>query len=222
MAHFTPDFLDFFTELRENNSKEWFDENRKRYEKNIKDPFKAFTQVLINEISKHDPNLICEPKNAIFRINRDIRFSNDKTPYKTHASLALSKGGKKNYAYPGIYLEINPENIKIYGGVYGLDKDQLHAIRQEIAYNPKDFKAAINNPTFVKSFGEISGERLKRIPKEYIETAADIPEIANKQFYYFKKLPAKTILQDNLIETIIDYYKAGESVREFLKRSLDA
>lgn len=221
MSHFDKDFIAFFKELRQNNNKEWFDENRKRYEKNVKNPFKTFTQALIDVISQEDPNLLIEPKNAIFRINRDIRFSKDKTPYKGHYSMALSKGGKKNYAYPGIYLEFNPEVIKIYGGVFGLDKDQLNAIRQEILYNPSDFKKAINDNDFVKHFETISGEQNKRIPKDYVEIQEDIPQIANKQFYYFAKLPIKTILQDDLIDIIMQHYKAGAPVRDFLKRNLE-
>lgn len=221
MAHFEKDFISFFKELKENNSKDWFDENRKRYEKNVKNPFKAFAQLLIDRLSQEDPNLLIEPKNAIFRINRDIRFSKDKTPYKGHASMALSKGGKKNYAYPGIYLEFNTDVLKIYGGVFGLDKDQLNAIRQEILYNPSDFKEAINDKQFIKHFEGISGEQNKRIPKEYVEIQEDIPEIANKQFYYFAKLPIKTILKDDLIDIILKYYNAGKPVREFLKRNIE-
>ena len=221
MTHFGEDFISFFTELSKNNNKEWFDENRKRYEKNVKDPFKAFAQALIDRISQEDQNLLIEPKNAIFRINRDIRFSKDKTPYKNHASMALSKGGKKNYAYPGIYLEFNPKVLKIYGGVFGLDKDQLNAIRQEILYNPSDFKDAITDKQFIKYFEGISGEQNKRIPKEYLEIQNEIPEIANKQFYYFAKLPIKTILQDDLIDIIMTYYNAGKPVRDFLKRNIE-
>ena len=93
---FTQDFIDFFSELEKNNTKEWFDANRKRYEKSVKIPFSAFTQAFINEVAKDDPELQQEAKNCTFRINRDIRFSNDKTPYKSTSSAIITKGGKKN------------------------------------------------------------------------------------------------------------------------------
>ncbi|HNR54889.1 MAG TPA: DUF2461 family protein, partial [Flavobacteriales bacterium] len=86
MAWFTNDFNDFFKDLAKNNNKEWFDANRKRYEASVKEPFTAFVAEAIKRIGKHDKAVRIEPKEAIFRINRDIRFSKDKTPYKLNAS----------------------------------------------------------------------------------------------------------------------------------------
>ena len=93
---FEKDFIDFFKELAQNNNKEWFDSNRKRYESSIKKPFKEFISKLISEIQLHDSEVLIEPKDAIFRINRDIRFSKDKTPYKLQTSAIVSAGGRKN------------------------------------------------------------------------------------------------------------------------------
>ena len=133
MSFFTADYLDFFKELAANNHKDWFDANRKRYEKSVKDPFKAFVQEMIDRVRAEDSSVQIEPKDAIFRVNRDIRFSKDKTPYKTQMSAIVSPGGKKDKTTPGIYMELGPENLKIYGGAHMLDKEQLLAIRETIA-----------------------------------------------------------------------------------------
>ena len=95
MPYFEKDFLEFFKELEKNNNKDWFDANRKRYEKVIKDPFKAFVQKMIDRMHELDSSVIIQPKDCIFRINRDIRFSKDKTPYKSNVSAVVGVGGKK-------------------------------------------------------------------------------------------------------------------------------
>ncbi|MCB0846293.1 MAG: DUF2461 domain-containing protein, partial [Bacteroidetes bacterium] len=105
MPYFTPDYIAFFEELARNNTKEWFDQNRSRYEKSVKKPFYAFVERMIDLISEDDPAVMITPKDAIFRINRDIRFSNDKTPYKTNFSAVVSPGGRKEMVTPGLYFE---------------------------------------------------------------------------------------------------------------------
>src|SRR6056300_1464554 len=102
----TKEYFDFFAELEKNNNKEWFDKNRKRYAKHVKEPFKKLVSDLITEVSFIDSDIATlEPKNAIFRINRDIRFSNDKTPYKTFNGAVIAPKGKKDHTTPGIYVE---------------------------------------------------------------------------------------------------------------------
>ena len=96
MAYFTQDFIDFFQELSANNHREWFHANKKRYEQQVKVPFQSFVQLMIDRVQEVDRNVVLTPKDAIFRINRDIRFSADKTPYKTNVSAIISSGGKKD------------------------------------------------------------------------------------------------------------------------------
>ena len=95
MSYFDPDFLEFFSELDQDNNKKWFDKNRKRYLKTIKEPFYEFIQELIIRLQQEDSELFTEPKESIFRVNRDLRFTKDKTPYKLHVSASMSTGGRK-------------------------------------------------------------------------------------------------------------------------------
>ena len=222
MAYFDKDFTAFFNELEKNNNKEWFDENRKRYEKTIKEPFKAFVQKMIERMQEIDSSIMVQPKDCIFRINRDIRFSKDKTPYKTNVSAIISKGGKKDKTSPGIYFEMSPRDVRIYSGAHMLDKDQLHNIRQEIAYNMDEFNQLVTSKPFVETFGEIHGEKNKRLDKDLMESAEKQPLLFNKSFYYFKKFDPKTILDDNLDDILINTYKVALPLNAFWQRALDS
>lgn len=216
MAFFQKEFLDFFIELAPNNNKDWFDLNRKRYEQFVKDPFKKFVDHLIQKVAETDPAFKdVESKDCIFRINRDIRFSADKTPYKMMVSAVVAPQGKKSKAVNGVYFELGPEHLSVYGGVYEIDKEDLLTVREGIAKDVKKFQKAYNNPTFKKVFGEILGEKNKIIPKELQESAKIEPLIYNKQWYFCTQFDPETILADNLDEIILDCYEAGKPVEQF-------
>lgn len=220
MKYFTSDYLQFFKELAPNNNKDWFDENRKRYENTVREPFKLFVTDLINEISKEDSEIQITQKEAIFRINRDIRFSKDKTPYKLNNSAIISRKGRKDKSYPGLYVELGPEKLGIYGGVFMPDTAQTLKIRNYISNNLKEFKAIVSDEGFRNTFGEIKGDKAKRIPKEFKETAELEPLILNKQWYYFTHLSPEIIEGDALLETILATNKNAIAIREFFKKAM--
>ncbi|MDC9724002.1 MAG: DUF2461 domain-containing protein [Urechidicola sp.] len=181
MYYFTKDYLQFFKDLAANNNKDWFDKNRKRYENIVREPFKIFITDLIDELSKEDAEIQITQKEAIFRINRDIRFSKDKTPYKLNNSAIISKGGRKDKSYPGIYVELGPEKLGVYGGVFGPDTQQVEKVRNYISKNTKEFNSLVSDKKFIKAFEEIKGKKAKRIPKQYKEIGEGQPLIYNKQ-----------------------------------------
>ncbi len=216
MAFFQKEFLDFFIELAPNNHKDWFDLNRKRYENFVKDPFKQFVEHLIRKMAEKDPAFKeLEAKDCIFRINRDIRFSADKTPYKMNVSAVIAPEGKKSKAVNGVYFELGPEHLRVYGGVYEIDKDDLLTVREGIAKDVKKFQKAYSDPKFKKVFGEILGDKNKIIPKDLQEAAQKEPLIFNKQWYFYTQFEPETILADNLDELILDCYEAGKPVEQF-------
>lgn len=218
--YFTQDFLDFFKELAANNHKDWMDANKKRYLSNVKLPFEQFVEALTQEVSSFDEPIEGKASDAIFRINRDIRFSADKTPYKTNRTALISKYGRKNNAYPGYYVFISPEKCMIGGGAYFLEKDALYKVRQEIAYNLEEFASIINEKKFKKHFPEILGEKSKLLPKEFQEDAQVEPLLFNKGFYFMKDFPASLILEENCISTITEAMKAAKPFNDFLRRAL--
>ena len=125
------------------------------------------------------------PKDAIFRLNRDIRFSKDKTPYKIHMAALISPGGKADKTTPAMYLQANHMDIRVYSGSHMLEKDQLYGVRKQIASNLDEFYKLISDKKFVQTFGEIHGERNKRLDPEFQKVFEKQPLLANKSFYYF-------------------------------------
>jgi uncharacterized protein (TIGR02453 family) len=211
--------LDFFSELSKNNNKVWFDENRKTYEKEVKQPFKDLVEEMISRIQVYEPEVQIKPSQAIMRINKDIRFSKDKTPYNTHVAANISKYGKKDKSYPGFYFQLSHEGISIYGGAYMVDKDTLQSLRERISNNLNIFSKVYNDLFFKKKFGDIQGEQHKRIPKEFQDTFEKEPLIANKQFFYSTSIKPDIITSEKLPDALMEYYLAGKTVNDFLKQA---
>lgn len=220
MAWFTDDFNRFFKDLARNNQKEWFDANRQRYEKSVKQPFEAFVAEAIKRIAKHDKGIAIEPKEAIFRINRDIRFSKDKTPYKLEASAIISSSGRKDHTVPGIYFALGPESVKFYGGCYMPDKEQLSRIREAIMHDLKGFRKVVSAESFVSLFGEVQGEANKVLPAEFKTAAAKEPLLAKKQFYVGVEKPSKLVTDPGLMELLIDHWLGMRAFNHWLAKAM--
>lgn len=221
MQYFTPDYLNFFKELAANNHKEWFDVNRTRYHNSVKDPFKAFVDALIIEASHIDNEVDIVSKDAIFRINRDVRFSKDKTPYKLRNSAIISKYGKKDKSYPGLYVELGPEKVGIYGGLFRPTTQELDKIRTAILDNASAFDKLVTNKSFVKHFGDIKGNKNKCIALKYRELGEKQPLLYNKQWYYFAEEAPELIETDQLLSVILDHFKAMQAINNFFKEVLN-
>ena len=222
MAYFRPEFLQFLRALKENNIREWYHENKERFYKDVKEPFEAFTADLIDRLHARDNRILMTPKEAVFRIYRDIRFSKDKTPYKTHMAAGISPGGRKNWAMPGLYVQFGADDARIYSGTHMLERDQLQNLRYHIAAHPEKFNKLINDEKFVESFGEIRGEKNKRLPKEFREAAEQQPLLFNKAFYYFKKFPAEIVLEEDLMDTILFHYDRCTELNRFFEEGVQA
>lgn len=219
MQYFTSEYLNFFNELTNNNNKDWFDENRKRYMQFVREPFVNFTTDLIANISLDD-NITMQAKDAMFRINRDIRFSKDKTPYKTNLSAIITAMTRKDNHFPGFYFEIGKDGIMIAGGIYEADKNHILSFRTYIAKNIEEFQEIYQEERFVKYFGKLLGEKNKLLPKEFKDLLSIEPMIANKQLYYMAYLDKKHITSSNLLDTLMQYYYASKQMKDFLTRAV--
>lgn len=215
MKYFDQDFIQFFKELSKNNEKEWFYTQKKRYESSVKKPFERFLTDLIAEIHKEDPTLTIEPKNCVLRINRDLRFSKDKSPYNLHYSAVVSKTGRKDKSVPGIFLRFSPEEVGIMGGAYVLDKHQLQAARLLILNTPDKFQQLVSAPAFHAKFGELNGEESKRMPAEFLEHVDKIPQLLKKQFYVVAKHNADLILSSDLLPIVMEHWHAVRPLNQF-------
>jgi uncharacterized protein (TIGR02453 family) len=212
--------LTFLKNLEKNNTKEWFDENRKNYEAIRKD-WLSFTADAIEIVGKFDKDVaMLEPKSCIFRINRDIRFSKNKNPYKNNFGMSLSKGGKRD-DFCGYYLHIQPGASFIAGGSYMPMPEKLAAIRQEIDYNSIEFVDIITRKSFKTAFGKLTGESLQRPPKGYEADNPMIQFLKHKSFIVEYKLSDKDLLDPNFNKKMCELFKYMNPLNEFLYRAME-
>lgn len=220
MPHFDKDFLKFFKELEKNNNKDWFDVNRKRYETIVREPWKAYIRTLATDLQELYPGEDLEGNIQVSRINRDIRFSKDKTPYKGHVGAMIMPNGKGDKGRPGFYIQANQNDVRVYSGAYAIEKERLADIRYHMADNMDRFNMLISDKTFTDTFGEIKGEKNKRLPKELQEAAEKQPLIYNKSFYWFFKLDPKTLTSDSLTKELVMNFKKSMPLNDFFEEAI--
>ncbi len=212
--------LDFLSDLKNNNKKEWMDLNKSRYQA-VKKEFESLVRTLISQIALFDTSIAgIEPKNCIFRLNRDIRFSNDKRPYKENMGAFISKDGKKGVD-GGYYIHIQPGKSMLAGGAYMPPADILKKIRQEIDYNPKKLEKFMDSGDFKKYFGSFGGERLKTAPKGYPADHPSIDLLNLKSFIVFHNIKDKTITDTNFVEYAIKIFSAMKPLNDYLKMAIN-
>lgn len=217
----TNDTLKFLKELKKNNNKPWFESNRKRYE-NAQNEIKSFVADWIKLFGKTEPEIaLLDPKKCIFRINRDVRFSVNKDPYKHNLGAYLNKGGKSSNT-AGYYLHIEPGNCFFGAGNYMPQPDELAKIRQEIDYNFSGFKKIISSKKFKENFGDLNEDnKLKRPPKGYDEENAAIDFLKLKGFTVFKKLKDNELTSSNFMKTAIELSTTVKPFIDFLNTATD-
>ena len=211
--------IQFLQELSENNNREWFQNNKKRYDES-REKVLFLTEVLINEIRKFDSDIpLLEPKDCMFRIFRDVRFSNDKRPYKTNFGSFIAKGGRKSI-YSGYYFHIEPRGSFIGGGIYMPAAEPLKAIREYIAENGEEFSSIITDKKFKTIFPEMMEDKLKTAPKGYSPDHEFIELLRYKSFAFSSQLNKSQILADNYIEILVNSFKTLYPVNRFLNEAL--
>jgi uncharacterized protein (TIGR02453 family) len=217
--------LQFLYDLSQNNNRDWFEKNKKRYEAELKKPFEAAVAAIIEKVLPLEPQYgPITPKDCIFRIYRDTRFSKDKTPYKTNVAAAFvpktSKSTSEAIAYPGYYLHVEYGGLWIGGGAYSLDKEPLQKVRTAIAQDPEAFRSLVSAPDFVKKYGELKGEKNKVLPPELKEAARAEPLIAHKQFYFMAEIENDPMIRSDFADFVLEYFKAGKSVNDYLRAAI--
>ena len=212
--------LDFLKDLSRNNNRDWFQANKQRYESSV-EKILALTEIFNKELTQIDPEIsIMNPKEYLFRIFRDVRFSNNKSPYKTHFGIYIAPGGKKS-SKAGYYFHIEPGSSVIAGGLWCPEANILKAVRTEIQDLPDEFKAIINNPDFKKYFPEIEGEKLKTAPKGFDKNFSDIDLLCYKSYCVSTPVDDKIILNDQLIHQAIRASSLIRKFNSFLNNAID-
>lgn len=216
------DFLQFLYDLSQNNNRDWFEKNKKRYEASVKKPFEATVGEVLQRLATLEPEFArVEPKNCVFRIYRDTRFSADKSPYKTHVAAVFVPQGKKSVedlAIPGYYLHVEFGSLQIGGGAYFLDKEPLRKVRTAIMQDPEAFRELISEKNFVEKYGEIKGDKNKMLPPEFKEAVKSEPLLANKQFYFMAELDPENALRADFPDFVFEYFRAGKALNDYFRK----
>ena len=213
--------LGFLKKLSRNNNREWFEKNKPTY-LSIKEEFELFVGDVLHEMIPYDQSLEgLDPRKLTFRIYRDVRFSKNKTPYKTYLSAGMSSAGKGT-GIPGYYFQIEPGNKSmIASGLYLPPAENLAKIRQEIDYNGDKLKALLSEKKFKKLFGPLwSGDKLKTMPKGYSIDHPHIEYLKLKSFMAMHTFKDADVLQNNFIRKLIDSMKATKPLNDFLNEAL--
>lgn len=211
----------FLRRLKKNNNRDWFEKHKSEYEATVKLPMQSFIASLQPSFDSFAPEFEVSPTKSLFRIYRDIRFSKDKTPYKTHvAAHFVLRGKPKGLEGSGYYLHVEPGEVFIGGGIYMPDGDQLKKIRRAIDEKTKEFLAIVKNRSFVKRFGALDGEKLQRIPQGF---AADNPMaewLKFKQFFVGVEWKEEKCLRSSFVKDASQVFEEAAPLVTFLNDSM--
>jgi uncharacterized protein (TIGR02453 family) len=218
-----PSTLKFLKDLKKNNNKPWFDANRKKYEE-AKADFANFIQKVIDEQGKKDKTIATiKSKDCLFRINRDVRFSKDKSPYKTNFGASINKGGKKAFSTAGYYFHLEPGQCFVGGGIYQPEPDTLKKVRQEIDYNFNDFKKITQSKKFKALYSDLDKSAeysLSRVPKGYEPGNPAAEYLKLKSYIAFVHLKDEELLSKNLVKKTTEAFTVLQPLLDFINESL--
>ena len=164
---FSAETLRFLRALKRNNRREWFNAHRDDYETHVRQPMTAIVERLADDFRAFAPELVASPKASMYRIYRDTRFSDNKTPYKTHIAAVFPTRGLLKHEGAGVYFHVSPDEVWIGGGMYSPQPAQLYAVREHIAANTRQLRAIVESPGFRRHVGQLEGEKLKRVPRGF-------------------------------------------------------
>ncbi len=222
---FSEETLNFFAKLKQKryNNKEWFDKHRDIYELYVKEPMRSLLVNLSPELKKIDERIVVSPK-SIFRINRDIRFKKDKTPYKEHYSAAITFDRLKSPELPLFYFHISSDEFFFAAGQYSTDNNLINKLRRKIISNEDKFLSIIHRKEFTSLFGKVCGESLVNVPTEYRNNLKLKDEtktlIKMKQMYVSKSYKPEKGLNSSLLELIVKNISITKDFTKFLFDSI--
>jgi uncharacterized protein (TIGR02453 family) len=215
--------LRFLKDLKGHNDKSWFDKNRPAYE-TAREDFEAFIQAVINKHGKKDSSISgLKAKDCMFRINRDIRFSKDKSPYKTNFGASISRGGKKS-AFGGYYFHCEPGGAFAGGGIWMPMPPDLKKLRQEIDYGFDEFEKILGAKKFKNSYDGLSREgdiSLSKVPQGFDKESAAADYLKLKSFVALKKISDKELVSKDLVSTTVTAFEALQPLLLFLNRAME-
>ena len=222
-AIFDRKLYQFLEELSQNNNRGWFNDNKDRYINDVRDRLSQFIVEMSPKLAKISRHIVADPRpmgGSMFRIYRDTRFSKDKTPYKTHAAVHFRHVVEKDVHGPGLYFHIGPQGNSVGGGIWHPPTPIVRNIRLYIDGHQQKWRSITQAPTFTGLFGEVQGDRLKRVPREF---DADHPlgdTLRLKDFYAMKSIARKDVTATGLVEEVTAVYAAISPLMSFLSKAV--
>lgn len=217
-----PSTLKFLKGLRKNNNKQWFDSHREEYE-SAKADFEKFIQIILDKHSKSDPDLKpLSARKCLFRINRDIRFSKDKTPYKTNFAASLDKEGKKS-GFAGYYFHLEPGNSFLAGGLWMPPPENIKKVRQEIDYCFDEFRKIVTSKKFKTIYGDLytgEGVNLTKVPHGFEKDNPAAEYLKFKSWLVTSNLSDAEVTSPKLVSKTISAFEIMQPFIKFLNRPL--
>jgi uncharacterized protein (TIGR02453 family) len=219
-SRFPPEALTFLRSLKRNNRRDWFLAHRDDYDTCVRGPMLEIVQRLADDMRAFAPEIVCDPKTAVYRIYRDVRFSPNKAPYKTHIAASFPTRGLPKHEGAGLYFHVSPTEVWVGGGMYAPQTAQLQAVREHIAQHVRRLRAIVESPGFRKTVGTLDGERLQRVPRGF---AADHPAaefLKYRQFLAGCELPPRLATSPKFYGTILNVFRQVTPLARFLNDPL--
>ncbi|MDD2195859.1 MAG: DUF2461 domain-containing protein [Bacteroidales bacterium] len=220
MSFIYPKTVNFLNNLKENNTREWFNDNRSEYEF-ARQNFSDFTNSLIAAIASFDKSIgTLEAKDCTFRIYRDMRFSANKTPYKTNMGAYISRGGKKS-SFAGYYFHLEPNGSFISGGIYTPSSSVLNSIRKDMETYPEEFMGIVESKDFINTFPSIGSESLKKVPRGFSPDSPVANYLKLKHITPTHSVSNQMLVSNEFLAYAISAYKRMLPLIEFLNEAIE-
>jgi uncharacterized protein (TIGR02453 family) len=218
---FPAEGIRFLRQLKRNNNRPWFEKHKDDYNATVKLPMQSLLAALQPHFERFAPEFDIHPKRSLFRIYRDVRFSSDKTPYKTHVAAHIVLRGKpKGVEGSGYYLHIEPGEVFLGGGIYMPDSDQLKKIRKAISEHSEEFLSIVKSNSFKKTFGKLQGEMLQRVPKGYAPDHPMAEWLKHKQFFVWVEWPEARASKKVFTKQVAGAFEAAAPLVRFLNNAM--
>ena len=217
---FAPQARQFLRELRDNNNRLWFRAHKADYEAHVRGPLLQLVGELGTALAEHSPGHLCNPRKSVYRIYRDIRFTKDKSPYKTHVAAVFPPEGLARHGGAGFYFHFSADELLIGGGLYAPDSPGLRLVREQIASNPDELRGILADKGFQSAFGGLDGRKLKRTPRGFRrdDPAADL--LVYKQFLVGTTLSAAEVEKPSIGSLLDRHFRLIAPLLKYLNRPL--